>query len=1780
MKQRISNDFKERLLKGEITSNFDVNLYAVNSHFKDVYDTEKIAFEQFRRMNEFNIYSHNNFRNDEDYASKCLSACMFDYYTMPVTYSAYYNNDVADKPLFVNEENWDNFAATYQSIEGENLDRIKKYIDKNSRDFDKRNGGFYYVEEKSQMKWLANRINNEYDFNNALVIVLGDDLGGVGDETAEDLTPFYTELDFCISPVANKPFNGIFDLNGHTIQMFNVICSDYSNGVIGYLGENGIVCNGRVGNLTFINQKKISLETIKTENTDIFVGGLVGTNYGKVENIETFGRIEFRGFMPEVYLVQNKEEYQENASTIIDSKLNVFWPDRYCLNSPYNVIPYVGYFCEGSDSYLNSDLLEDQAAKTEDKTKNTEYLAFHEIKRAVHNFYDTKNCDTVDTEEDKTLFQLDDDFNENQGSKYTAAWGILSNNSIPVAQNLDEDEYTQKLKEQYNSQSKSELSNTANNFVQALLVSHAAENALNGDHSGSENHRMFFHKRMNRNGRNAYYCSPIVGTNFGTISRVDANAVISESQDTFVGFIGLITGKHNKGVISDVIAHLSINENSAHKDTKRIYNNGQQFDGEGKNRAFGYYYHRDMNNNDKHTDNTYRVPLYSLCYLDANAKPLGPNWTSACPYNYFSQMGSGDYSYCNWLVREGTSEYTEIDENTVSAKNNAIASAYSDNDVISSATSAALKLHFGFNETDYSSDFKVNVLCSANLDDTFKPALRIFDTDNIDDYSGSSVKNSFKEHENEYTWSAMVSAVSTDDLNIPNTKFNSYEEIELNDCSGFDFDVIEFKLEYLTNNWCDQSKYYTTDSAYSAYSAFAEVTLTSAEDYSAFSAFSAYSASSGNINDDGSYSFYIVTSADDVTCKQLAADVEQNLMLQGIALGAQCPYQIDRDDSKYTSATKAMWDTPEKLNTVSAGFLGINTNSACKHDEYARNPEVNEVKKNSVKSSMATIIVDNSSLPDGFTDIIKSEVNDNSIVRVEKIFVPLWNYSTNSRRSADLDTEGKYKRNFISFNYTNKDEKDPVNSHNVSYSYIHFSILTPEEVYDVTSGNTINNFNRCKVKRGILEIPTAVFDVPICITHTKDTVKEIENVTYEERENVFTNYWEYFRKKTAGEGGEPTPTFGKLTINRYASDLAEEDEDKKVLKTPNWQKECPTRDIKVLIEMAPYSMDEIASSEELQYEMPSIYNIGGIAGMYAPSFVGPDYSQGNTNLGASYRHAIQNCSIIVEPETKEFVERSLYASIKGTNKNAVIKTYDKEKQYSTINNDLFIANKFAGVAPIVEICPSDMGVIPGAPLSFTEQYETSFEYLPHAKAMAMLGRFSNSLINVNVFVKPFNTRANGKYISTSNINNQFYSNFFNWCNHSMMLDGTINAHQLTTKFNNKNLERGFIYGVSWDQPNALAPVLGRNYLSPENNDTFISDNDTYYSFAEYAANEAFPDVSKKWYESASVERKVVGGTMAKWGKSYAVNPAKLFGDWIDPISGYGSTLGPILKRNGSWSNRVSRACFMRHYETATQMLNFANCFSYEPVFDNGKVKVEPKTNINDIYMNPMMNSCSDSTDLYQPMYSESPHFCNMKLARPVMVGITENTISDGITNPLGIPNEMTYDAYSSLFSSSFKTTNFEGYDRHGETKDGVFTYDYFIGTPVKHELNKPAITANIHYSGRKFLYEQYEDDVFMPITNNGLYNDGSIVHLGLVPTASALPSLIGDAENGTYTGSVAVSGNDLAGFVITDTSDDQNIIGMLDLEREINLNSGAFVYQFNSVVNENEKNFGTMIEVK
>lgn len=339
----VFNSFKQRFLNGQVPSADTWRFIPVNRTFQENFGQDDFALEQYRSLSDF--YAHN---------SSAMTNAFFGGISSDLAWRKVLDSDTINKPMFITsgvkgddgyeeESNWESFTATeyYDTVSANSS--ISSYLE---------SGGFYYIRTKDELKWFGDRANTG---NNRIIGVLGDGIEGV--------------MRGQIGSAEDYPFQGVLDGNGYSLNNIQIICDNDDNGLVGILGEDGVVKNFKIMNdenspINLVCQKQINLDYLKTDGRDINAGILVGRNYGTIENIDAggMGRFKFSGFVPQVYSVTNKSDDYSDFSTIrekFDNGENFYFLNSWCVNSPGNISPYVGYFAEGvfaeSGSMMTND---------------------------------------------------------------------------------------------------------------------------------------------------------------------------------------------------------------------------------------------------------------------------------------------------------------------------------------------------------------------------------------------------------------------------------------------------------------------------------------------------------------------------------------------------------------------------------------------------------------------------------------------------------------------------------------------------------------------------------------------------------------------------------------------------------------------------------------------------------------------------------------------------------------------------------------------------------------------------------------------------------------------------------------------------------------------------------------------------------------------------------------------------------------------------------------------------------------------------------------------------------------------------------------------------------------------------------------------------------------------------------------------------------------------------------------------------------------------------------
>lgn len=338
------NSFINRYLHGNVESAFPCTAYVLNSNYADLNDTKYYL----RNIDEFNTLSENSL----GYTANVLTG---SFLTSGCEITNTYYRDLAldeetrIEPLIISDENLSAFSGML-TVNGVLPDKYKQYIDKYYY--------FYFVRRNDEFISLSKRVKDLERY----VVVLGDDIDNV----------VVNGSVFGNSEI--HPFRGVFDGNGYKVAISTINANKVSNGLFGYIAEEGIVKNtiithsDQTEKLSVISTSEISLNTIKQGKGDFKYGILAGTNYGTIENVFLNADIEYDGaFRPSVYFIQNKAGYDSLLSDAWKSLVskygdtndilqkspeltdftNICFPTQLCLNSVANIIPYVGYFNEG-----------------------------------------------------------------------------------------------------------------------------------------------------------------------------------------------------------------------------------------------------------------------------------------------------------------------------------------------------------------------------------------------------------------------------------------------------------------------------------------------------------------------------------------------------------------------------------------------------------------------------------------------------------------------------------------------------------------------------------------------------------------------------------------------------------------------------------------------------------------------------------------------------------------------------------------------------------------------------------------------------------------------------------------------------------------------------------------------------------------------------------------------------------------------------------------------------------------------------------------------------------------------------------------------------------------------------------------------------------------------------------------------------------------------------------------------------------------------------------------
>lgn len=578
MSSFVFNDFKDRFLKGEVPSADSWYFIPVSEDFKDKFEFSGIRLDHYRSLSDFKDVSDKRYNKElfdyhgteigtihkgkerlvdvsaADFAVKGYSLmngrCIEHKWSKVIDDKSFKN-----KPMFITTENFDRFKDFYNYTIINNT-KIKDYLKSEI-------GGFYFIRSKDELEWFANRSLS----NDRIIGVIGDNFEGVIGK-----------------PIGSEkvPFNGILDGNYFNFDI-TIKAEDTNNGIVAVLGQEGKVRNFKLVHTDNTTNSiecnmPINLNYIKRDGRDINCGLLVGKNYGLIENIDASNLQSFNlsGFVPSVYSVTNKsDEYKWNESVKIVRKKfdlnndNYYFSNSFCINSPGNICPYVGYFAEGKfadDAKFACIDINYNPHKWNENAFKVSYPDYYEKNESLNEFIDFENKSLKYKPLGLYKRELSGNYENNTFVPVTSDnLMFISNGSIssvdyyvksPLYYGLDSfGNYTTRLigpmsDINLSSQKMDETVICYNNNLVKRDFSNIKLNHFNSAFAPSyEMTRCSM--RMHPQARAAYNVGIIAGANYGSAKNITISAVVKNTSN-FVGFIGGFAGLQANGFIQNV----------------------------------------------------------------------------------------------------------------------------------------------------------------------------------------------------------------------------------------------------------------------------------------------------------------------------------------------------------------------------------------------------------------------------------------------------------------------------------------------------------------------------------------------------------------------------------------------------------------------------------------------------------------------------------------------------------------------------------------------------------------------------------------------------------------------------------------------------------------------------------------------------------------------------------------------------------------------------------------------------------------------------------------------------------------------------------------------------------------------------------------------------------------------------------------------------------------------------------------------------------------------------
>jgi hypothetical protein len=547
MESFVFNSFKERLMRGDVKLSDVWYHYPVNKKFAEAYENDIKSLSSTSAFIMYDMANNNASYYKATTDNNKLFTDWYNYYGTQInkvtyTYKPMDEEDLAMKPEFVTKDGWDSFSDKdkcpylYNFFFYDTTSIFYRETNLTDTEGHKKPRGFYYVKTKEELLWCAQKVNGS-SYDNEINIVLGDNIGYESN---------YSNIKTPIGVNPSQPFNGILFGNGFGFMKIRMQCENDVNGIVGYLGKNGIIDHLWVKDCMMVCKKNISLTHLTTGSFDVVAGFVCGKNNGgRIQYVYVADKMVVNNFVPKMYSVANKTDINTDSEALTNPAGNVFYPDYLCYNSVGNIIPYVGYFNEGVFATYSG------------WSKATETMYTYWNTKGMYDGYIVKENKGNTSPKEWYYWNGVEYKNETDNvGGYLFSYTAPANrkNILWYDSTMIEESFRMYDEADMNSVG---IGKNGKDFGLVLLK----QNAGYSQEYQDIEYAPYFNQsiKMNQQNRAAYYVSPVVGVNGGILNHVYVSADMQFS-GTFVGFAGGLAGKQANGYIANCKVNLSASD--------------------------------------------------------------------------------------------------------------------------------------------------------------------------------------------------------------------------------------------------------------------------------------------------------------------------------------------------------------------------------------------------------------------------------------------------------------------------------------------------------------------------------------------------------------------------------------------------------------------------------------------------------------------------------------------------------------------------------------------------------------------------------------------------------------------------------------------------------------------------------------------------------------------------------------------------------------------------------------------------------------------------------------------------------------------------------------------------------------------------------------------------------------------------------------------------------------------------------------------------------------------